>query len=569
MPQISTPKQQDIRAQMLSLQDAIRRKQKFVEDTLTKWGTYPDQHKDQIWLRKARKQLAVLTSALQDSTQQPKPQPLPTIDQGKANQLNASGYNLKDAYRVLQFGASPTDYVRRTDGTSGSRFGAASQFAKILGGKPNDYLKHGSPAQKLVGAYANALDQNQGSLDDELKYLDDQEGVTGWSKFQQEQALKNNPDLAQIGGPEYFGRNLVRGVFHPSAVIREEIGGDRRTADQITQGEKVSNFLTDALLNYALTEGASSAMQGVRGGIAATDGIRGTGALKTAGAFLKGGTRTTIDALRGGFVPVNSVEAKGIYQAGKAALKGLASHAAAIAPDTLVQARQLQNATGSAFLQALGQAAKNTAQQVFTTKYYLPNNDPNFGLGDRVVGIGNQLGLMIGGAKWAHDIYDRANAQLKSNTPSNSPVIGRDALWQHVDGGLNRKGYVKREDLGPVDRNTAEQTFRKTGIDISGRTQFLTAEYIRHIAKKHGNPATEASRGQVAVQPSDFMDIRDVIRNAQQITLLPPNERTGNPQIRYARVNPTGTTFVVVEVMGKKGGVNVNSIYRWKNRKLP
>lgn len=293
-------------------------------------------------------------------------------------------------------------------------------------------MSPGSNAQKLVLQYAKALNQNQGSLDDVLQYEGDQHDVSPWSRFEQEQALKNNPDLAQIGGPEYFGRNLVRGVFHPSAVIREEIGGDRRTADQITQGEKISNFAADALLNYALTEGAGSAMQGLKGAVAATDGIRGIGAINTAKAFFKGGAQTTIDALRGGFVPVNSVEAKGLYQAGKAAVRGLAGHAATLAPDTLTQARQLQHATGTSFTNALKQTAGNTAQQIGTLKYYLPSDDPNFGFGDRFVGIANQAGLLFGGTKLARDVYDRATPELKSNVPAIAPAIGRNELWNHV-----------------------------------------------------------------------------------------------------------------------------------------
>lgn len=58
--------------------------------------------------------------------------------------------------------------------------------------------------------------------------------------------------------------------------------------------------------------------------------------------------------------------------------------------------------------------------------------------------------------------------------------------------------------------------------------------------------------GQVAITPSGYMTIKDVIDGAQHILQVAPNPRSRDRQIQFAKVYPDGTTFVVLTAAEKK-----------------
>ena len=56
--------------------------------------------------------------------------------------------------------------------------------------------------------------------------------------------------------------------------------------------------------------------------------------------------------------------------------------------------------------------------------------------------------------------------------------------------------------IGPVQE--VERIRQETGYDLAGYRHVLDNYAVRHTLKHHGNPQTEAARGQIAISPEDF-----------------------------------------------------------------
>jgi hypothetical protein len=74
--------------------------------------------------------------------------------------------------------------------------------------------------------------------------------------------------------------------------------------------------------------------------------------------------------------------------------------------------------------------------------------------------------------------------------------------------------------LGDVTEADARRVMERTGIDIAGYEHILQSSDIRHVFRSHGDPATEAARGQIAIRKSDFLLIPTIIGQAHRITAI-------------------------------------------------
>ncbi len=77
---------------------------------------------------------------------------------------------------------------------------------------------------------------------------------------------------------------------------------------------------------------------------------------------------------------------------------------------------------------------------------------------------------------------------------------------------------LKIVDIGLVDEALAQRIQENTGLNLLGFRISVDTFSIKHIMKQHGNPFTEAQRGQIAVEKSDFFMILDMVQQADQIT---------------------------------------------------
>jgi hypothetical protein len=101
-------------------------------------------------------------------------------------------------------------------------------------------------------------------------------------------------------------------------------------------------------------------------------------------------------------------------------------------------------------------------------------------------------------------------------TPEISPELKKqlEDLANFAYGETIGNKVVKYAD---VDNNIEQQIKEETDIDIRGYKHGIDAYSMRHIRKQHGNPKTEADRGQIAIVINDYNFIPSVVSNPDYI----------------------------------------------------
>jgi hypothetical protein len=95
--------------------------------------------------------------------------------------------------------------------------------------------------------------------------------------------------------------------------------------------------------------------------------------------------------------------------------------------------------------------------------------------------------------------------------------------------------------------NSAEEI----GIDVKGFEHEITNYFVNHVLKRHGDPKTEESFGQIAVKEEDFNNIEDIVKNPDYAII--GAKRNGEDVLFYAKRMEDGSTIYLEEVLkGKK-----------------
>ncbi|PZQ18943.1 MAG: phage portal protein [Ancylobacter novellus] len=98
---------------------------------------------------------------------------------------------------------------------------------------------------------------------------------------------------------------------------------------------------------------------------------------------------------------------------------------------------------------------------------------------------------------------------------------GPDGRWLSVvarllglaqGGGLTNAIHVA---FSPVRRPSAIR--KMTGVDVKGFRHAAGNQAMRHVLAKHGNPATERARGQIAVTAADFARLPEIVRHGRLV----------------------------------------------------
>jgi lipid A disaccharide synthetase len=84
------------------------------------------------------------------------------------------------------------------------------------------------------------------------------------------------------------------------------------------------------------------------------------------------------------------------------------------------------------------------------------------------------------------------------------------------------------------------------GLDIKGYQHVMDGSAVRHVLNRHGDEATETSRGQLPISPADFDNILDVIRFPDRI-VLGTKTKGKRDQIGYIKRLEDGTTLYLEE----------------------
>ena len=107
--------------------------------------------------------------------------------------------------------------------------------------------------------------------------------------------------------------------------------------------------------------------------------------------------------------------------------------------------------------------------------------------------------------------------------------------------------FHRKLDLFIVPEYIVERVINSTGLDIRGHWVCIDNFGILHTLEQHGNPLTEARRGQVAVEKEDFSKILDVFLQPDEIKIVGATKRTNLPLIQFTKIMED-KKFVIKEV---------------------
>lgn len=136
------------------------------------------------------------------------------------------------------------------------------------------------------------------------------------------------------------------------------------------------------------------------------------------------------------------------------------------------------------------------------------------------------------------------------------------ALHDEVrDGGLaaDQKKAVRYLDIADDQAAAIKQA---TGLDVSGMAHTVDSFAMRHAHKQHGNPQSEALRGQGAVTAEDWAKIPEIVSQYDEVKHA-GKDKAGNDLLQY-RKRYNGTTYFVEEVRNKRGELAAKTL--WKTR---
>lgn len=102
---------------------------------------------------------------------------------------------------------------------------------------------------------------------------------------------------------------------------------------------------------------------------------------------------------------------------------------------------------------------------------------------------------------------------------------------------LRRKEqFHSKIDICMVPDALAQTVFEATGVDIANHLITIDNYGIIHTLLQHGNPISEAKRGQIAVEKEDFIKFIEVVLHPDKIILLENTKRSNLPQIQFEKI---------------------------------
>lgn len=137
-----------------------------------------------------------------------------------------------------------------------------------------------------------------------------------------------------------------------------------------------------------------------------------------------------------------------------------------------------------------------------------------------------------------------------------------DAIRRYV-ASIPATGGVEAADpmrtLGLVTSQQIDQLLALTGVDVTGFDFAIDAPAIRHVFNKHGDPASEARRGQRAVTVDDFIRLLQILRDPEVVSLLPAKGAT--KQVQLERVIDGQRHVAIFELRTKRHRLSLATMW--------
>ncbi|MBK9440734.1 MAG: hypothetical protein IPN53_05205 [Comamonadaceae bacterium] len=135
------------------------------------------------------------------------------------------------------------------------------------------------------------------------------------------------------------------------------------------------------------------------------------------------------------------------------------------------------------------------------------------------------------------------------------------AIHKFVTEGMTGK-VDQRLLIGPIGGETARFVREKLERDPANLTRTLEASAVRHTLKQHGNAATEAARGQVAITAADFERVQKIATGGRRE--LSDRTSRGSPVVKI-QLSLGGYDYTVLEVV-RRDDVTLGTMWKKKTK---
>lgn len=129
--------------------------------------------------------------------------------------------------------------------------------------------------------------------------------------------------------------------------------------------------------------------------------------------------------------------------------------------------------------------------------------------------------------------------------------------------------FHRKIDLFIAPDEMVAKVLIETGLDITGHMISLDNYGIVHTLEQHGNPISEARRGQIAIVKDDFFQLIEVLLDPDLILSVGQTKRTNLPLIQFVKKLEDKVVIVkeVRTITGKKQKVSrliLHTMYKIK-----
>ncbi len=107
--------------------------------------------------------------------------------------------------------------------------------------------------------------------------------------------------------------------------------------------------------------------------------------------------------------------------------------------------------------------------------------------------------------------------------------------------------FHRKLDLFIVPDTLVKRVLSDTGIDLQNHWVCIDNFGILHTIEHHGNPLSEARRGQIAISKEDFVRFLEVFLNPDEVQLIGVTKQTNLPLLQFVKTIDD-KIFVVKEV---------------------
>ena len=101
---------------------------------------------------------------------------------------------------------------------------------------------------------------------------------------------------------------------------------------------------------------------------------------------------------------------------------------------------------------------------------------------------------------------------------------------------LNNLGQFHRKlDLFLIPTELVKKIKQSTNIDVSEHWVCIDNFGILHTLEEHGNPISEAKRGQIAIEKQDFIKMLEVFLCPDEIKMIGEASHTKKPLLQFVK----------------------------------